>query len=142
MSRIKSHLTDRQLVFQEIFIGMLIFIAVLGVLGDYTDIVYVKSFSVVLMSALVLELLTFATLWLKKQVLNTVKSRLGTKRKPLKLLSVWPILFLSKFIFIWVLDLLFSDYIHIKGFLGILIVVGLVTVIQRFSYYIFIRLGR
>lgn len=141
MADIKSQLTTKQLAFQELFIGMLIFVATLGMLSEYTDIVQINSFSFVLLSAFVLELLTFATLWLKEQVLEAMKRKFGAGRKPLKFLSVWPILFFSKFVFIWVLDLLFHDNIHINGFLGILLVVALVTIIQRLAYYVFERLG-
>lgn len=141
MTNFKSQLSAKQLVFQELFIGMLIFIATLEMLNEYTAIVQISSFSFVLLSAFVLELLTFATLWLKKQVLESMKQKFGTGRKPLKILSVWPILFFSKFVFIWVLDLLFSDNIHIVGFLGILLVVAIVTGIQRLAYYIFELLG-
>lgn len=141
MTSIKSQLTTKQLAFQELFIGMLIFVATLGMLSEYTDIVQINSFSFVLLSAFVLELLTFVTLWLKKQVLEAMKQKFGEGRKPLKFLSVWPILFFSKFVFIWVLDLLFHDNIHINGFFGILLVVALVTAIQRLAYYVFERLG-
>lgn len=141
MASIKSQLNTKQLVFQELFIGMLIFITTLGMLSEYTNIVQIDSFSFVLLSAFVLELLTFATLWLKKQILEGMKRKFGVGRRLLKLLSVWPILFFSKFVFIWVLDLLFRDNIHINGFFGVLLVVALVTAIQVLVYYVFRRLG-
>jgi hypothetical protein len=42
MTGIKSQLTTKQLIFQELFVGMLIFVATLGTLSEYTDIVLLE----------------------------------------------------------------------------------------------------
>lgn len=55
--------------------------------------------------------------------------------------SVWLVMFLSKFIFVWVLDLIFRAYIHIGGFVGILLVVICVTIVHKLAYQLFKLLG-
>lgn len=137
-----SKFSPRQMAFQEIFIGSLIFASVLGIFNDYSNIVYATSFSTILLASFVLELLTFATFWLKKKVVKFISAHFRTTRNLHKLVSVWPIAFLSKFVFIWVLDLLFNDYIYIKGFFGILLVVLTVVVIQRLALWFFMYLGK
>lgn len=137
-----SKFNTRQMAFQEIFIGTLIFVSVLGVFTEYTDVVFAKSFSTILFASIVLELLTFATFWLKRKVVENVSAYFKTTRKFPQVLSVWPIAFFSKFVFIWVLDLLFSDYVYVRGFFGILLVVLLVVVIQRLTLWMFLYLGK
>jgi hypothetical protein len=132
---------SKQLAFQEIFIGTLIYIMVLGFFSDYTEIVYVKSFSTVFFASIVLEILTYLAFQTKGLVIAWLKDRTGSLYRIVMFFCVWLVMFLSKFIFIWTLDFLFGDYINIKGFFGILLVVLCVTLIHKLAYIIFIRLG-
>jgi high-affinity Fe2+/Pb2+ permease len=51
-------------------------------------------------------------------------------------------MFTSKFVFVWAIDLVFGDAVNINGFLGIFVVVLVVTVGHRLAEWVFIRLGR
>lgn len=133
--------TSRQLLFQEIFIGTLIYVAVLGLINDYTSIVYAKSFSTIFFASIVLEILTYLAFKLKGQIIAWLKGRQGTVYRILMLFCVWLVMFLSKFVFIWVLDLMFGSYINIHGLFGILVIVLCVTIIHKLAYYIFKKLG-
>ena len=134
-------LNSRQLVFQEIFIGTLIYAVVLGFFNDYTSIVYAKSFSTIFLASLVLEFLTFLALKLKSQIIAWLKGRDGFGYTLMMFFSVWLVMFLSKFVLIWVLGVLFGGYIPINGFFGILAVVLCVTITHKLAYRIFNRLG-
>lgn len=59
----------RQLLFKELFVGTLIYAVVLGLFDDYTDIVYITSFSFTLFAAVVLEILTYLAFLLKNQII-------------------------------------------------------------------------
>lgn len=54
---------------------------------------------------------------------------------------VWLIMFVSKFVFIWIIDIIFGNNININGFFGILLVVLTVTIIHKIADKIFITLG-
>jgi len=136
-----NNFSSRQLLFQELFIGTLIYVTVLGLFQDYTSIVYAKSFSTILFAAVVLELFTYLAFQLKNKIINLLKNREGKIYLVLMFFCVWLVMFLSKFVFIWVLDLIFGEYININGFFGILFVVLSVTVIHRLAYLIFNILG-
>ena len=133
--------TKGQLAFQELFVGTLIYASVLGFFNDYTDIVTPKSFSTIFFSAIILEILTYLALQLKSQLMSWLKDKEGVIYRTLMFFSVWLVMFLSKFVFIWVLDVIFGNYISIDGFFGILFVVLSVTIIHKFAFYIFIKLG-
>jgi len=132
---------SRQLLFKELFVGTLIYAVVLGFFNDYTSIVDAKSFSTIFYSAVVLEILTYFTLLFKDKIIKWLIGRKGTIYRILMFFCVWLVMFISKFVFIWVIDFIFGNYININGFFGILILVLTVTVIHKVADKVFIELG-
>lgn len=139
----KGRFSSHQPLFQELFIGTLIYVMVLGLFNDYTSFVSARSFSTIIYASVVLEVLTYMAFRLKTEIITLLKSRKGRIYSVLMFCCVWLVMFLSKFVFVFVfaLDLLFSDYITITGFFGILLVVVCVTLIHRLAYVIFNQLG-
>jgi len=133
--------TAKQLLFKEVFVGTLIYAVVLGFFNDYTAIVYAKSFSTIFYAAIVLELLTYLAFLLKNNIISWLKHRQGALYKVLMFFCVWLVMFLSKFVFIWVIDTVFGNDINIYGFFGILIIVVCVTLIHTLADTVFMRLG-
>ena len=108
MSSKKIYFTKRQLTFQELFIGTLLYAVVLGFFNDYTSLVYAKSFSTVFFAAIVLEILTYLAFQLKSMLVAWLREKNGAGYKALLFFSVWCIMFLSKFVFVWALDAIFG----------------------------------
>lgn len=141
MATKQTGFSNKQLLFNELFVGTLIYCVVLGFFNDYTSVVYAKSFSTIFMASIVLELLTYLAFILKDKVIHTLKHRRGRLYRILRLFSVWFILFVSKFVFIWVIDILFGSNIMINGFFGILYVVVSVTIIHTLAKMTFNKLA-
>jgi hypothetical protein len=137
MKKTADTFNSRQLIFQEIFIGTLIYAVVLGFFNDYTSIVDAKSFSTIFLASVVLEVLTYLAFRLKGQIVSWLKGRNGFIYSVLMVFCVWLVMFLSKFVFLWALDVLFGDYININGFFGILFVVLTVTALHKLAYKVF-----
>lgn len=134
-------MTKEQQTYRELFVGTLIYAVVLGFLNDYTNIVYAKSFSYIFFASLVLEILTYFTFVLKSVVLKRLRNSKYGHHKTLAVFIIWLILFVSKFVFVEIIDLLFGNDVNIHGFFGILLVVASVTIIHRVAEDIFRRLG-
>ncbi len=132
---------SKQIIFKEIFIGTLIYAVVLGFFNDYTSIVHAKSFSTIFYAAIVLEILTFFAFMLKNKIIYFLKHREGLIYTILMFFFVWLVMFLSKFIFIWVIDVVFQDNINIYGFFGILFIVLCVTITHKLADSVFRKLG-
>ncbi len=141
MTDTKQDFTTKQLAFKELFVGTLIYVCVLGLLADYSEIVHAESFSFVIYAAFVLEVLTYFTLLAKKRVLSRLKSQTTMRQKALIVFGAWLILFLSKFVFIGVIDVVFMGTVTIYGFFNIFAVVLAVTVILRLTDSLFLKLG-
>ena len=133
--------SSKQLLFKELFVGTLIYTVVLGFFNDYTAVVHAKSFSTIFLAAIVLEILTYLTLLLKKRIMSWLKDKQGVGYKVLMFFCVWPVLFLSKFVFIWAIDVTFGDAMNINGFFGVLWVALSVTVVHKLADKIFKSLG-
>jgi hypothetical protein len=134
--------TSGQLLFKELFVGTLIYAVVLGFFDDYTSIVEARSYSYIFLAAIVLEVLTCATLAVKDAIVARFRHRESLGATAFMALGVWGVLFVSKFVFIWAIDLVFGDTININGFFGIFTVALVVTVVHRLADLVFIRLGR
>lgn len=137
-----GNLTHGQLVFKELFVGTLIYAVVLGFFNDYTTMVEAVSFSTIFFAAIVLELLTYLAFRIKNWIIAQLKNRQGIGYKLLMFFCVWLVMFLSKFVFVWVIDLVFGDNINIFGFFGILLLVLLTTIIHKLTDLLFLRLGQ
>lgn len=132
---------SKQLLFKELFVGTLIYAVVLGFFNDYTSIVEAKSFSTIFLAGIVLEILTYLAFQLKGRIIVWLKNKSGLVYRVLMFFCVWLVMFLSKFVFIWVVDLIFGNYINIYGFFGILFIVLSVTIIHKLADKIFMSLG-
>lgn len=123
------------------FVGTLIYVVVLGFLSDYTSIVTAKSFSTIFLASIALEVLTYLAFKLKSRIVQLFRGRVGKLYRFLTVFGVWLIMFSSKFVFIWVLDVLFGSYIHVEGFFGILLVVAAVTLLHKLVNIVFLHLA-
>lgn len=141
MSDQEKLFNNKQIAFKELFVGTFIYAVVLGFFNDYTSIVTAKSFSTIFYASVVLEILTFLAFSLKSKIVKFLKNKQGLFYKIILFFSVWLVMFLSKFVFIGAIDFIFSDYININGFFGILFVALAVTVIHKLADTIFIKLA-
>lgn len=134
-------LNRQQLIFAEVLVGFLIYVVVLGLFDDYTDLVSAKSFSTIVFASVVLEALTFLTFLGKDRWLGWLSARRGELSTSKKLLAIWPIMFFSKFVFLWVLDAVLGERFEVSGFVAIMVVIGCVTVLAKLANGLFVRLG-
>lgn len=123
--------SKKQQLFREMLIGTLMYSVVLGFFNDYTDILHTRSYSTTFALAIVLQLLTYATLIIKKQVVKNSKLKSGKKGRALLIFGVWAVLFISKFVFLWVIGIIFRDSVQIEGFINIMLVVLTMLIIQK-----------
>ena len=134
-------LNNRQLLFREMVLGTLVYTVVLGFFNDYTTILHTNSYSTTFLVAFVLQILTYLTLLLKKRVASRFTHKTGFWSKTGLVLSVWAVLFLSKFVFLAVIEVLFRSYVDISGFIGLMVIIVIMTVAKQAIDYIFNKLG-
>ena len=120
--------SDRQRLFVLFFTGTLIDLVVLGLFAEYSDKVYVDSFTTTLLAAIVLQILLKATIAAEHRVLAKFKGKEGAAWKSLKYFTAWLILFGSKFVILEALSFVFGENVKFEGVLHGLVWVIIVVV--------------
>jgi hypothetical protein len=137
----KENINKKQVIFSEMVMGTLVYALVLGFFDDYTDFLVIDSYSTTFLVAIVLQVLTYLTLLLKKKVSSNYSSSLGFLGKSGVVFSVWLVLFLSKFVFLAVIDFVFGDAVEISGFVGLLAIIISMTVLKKLIDYFYEKLA-
>jgi|GEM_PF-597791 len=127
----KKSTLNRQELFQDMIIGILLYSVILGFFNDYTKILHTGTYSITFVLAIVMQILTYLTYRVKDKVVDWFKSGEKPKNKMWLVLSVWLVIFLSKFVFLWVIEFVFRGTVEISGFIGLLIIVVILTIAQK-----------
>ena len=130
MTSVTTKMSRRQLLFREMVLGTLVYSLVLGFFADYTDTLIIGTQSTIFAAAIVLEILTLLTFELKNIVVARIKDRRFKYYLPIKYFSVWLIMFFSKFVFLWVIDIIFGTAVEIRGFVALLLMIITMTLVK------------
>ena len=120
--------------------GILVYSVVLGFFNDYTDLLHTGTYSVTFSMAIVMQVLTYLTLRLKDWVVTKTRRRYRYETV-VKALSVWLVIFPSKFVFLWVISIVFSGEVQISGFIGLIIIIITTTIATQILTRVYVRLG-
>lgn len=122
---------SKQNLFQEMILGILIYAVVLGFFEDYTNIINTWSYSTTFFVAIVMQILTYLTFWLKGRVVQRFKGKKEKKYVAYMIFGVWAIMFFSKFVFLAVIDIIFGTSVEISGFIGLVLIIITMTVVKK-----------
>lgn len=136
----KLNQTLRQELFIQMVIGILIYTVVFEFLNSYTNLVYTNSYSITFIAAILMQLLVYPTFKLKGLVIHWFSKKNTKVHKVGLVVTIWAILFISKFVFIEVLNFALGEYIEI-GFIGIIVVIVCATILTKLIQMIYIKLG-
>jgi len=131
-----------QRLFVLFFTGTLIDLVVLGLFSEYSEKVYVDSFTTALLAAVVLQILLKITIAAEHRVLALFKGKEGAAWKSLKYFVAWLILFGSKFVILEALSLAFGDKVHFEGVLHGIVWLIIVVVAMVLAEELIVRLYR
>ncbi|WP_198263400.1 hypothetical protein [sulfur-oxidizing endosymbiont of Gigantopelta aegis] len=129
----------RQQLFFRYVIFVLIDLTVINLFNEYWGYVFIESFSISLMVALLLQVLLQLTILIEHRVANYFNKKATFKAKLLRILSAWAILFSSKLIILEAINIFFGDSVVFSGpihglvsFIAVVIVI--ITVEQIFLF--------
>jgi hypothetical protein len=134
--------TDRQRLFIRYFTGVLIDLVVLNMFDEYSDRVYVSTFTISLLAAILLQALLKLTIAVEHRVGDYFKLRPGGLMKFLRYFFAWVVLFLSKFVILEALSFVFGESVRFEGVLHGLVALILVVVVMLVAEELVVRLYR
>ena len=130
---------------QEIFISwtkdVLIYIVVLNLFVEFNPKIVIDSFTISIFTAIVLKILLEIILRIEHVVGDFFKSRPGKLSNFLRILSTWLILFLSKFVILEVIDIIFGEHVELGKFLDVIVLVIILMLARELFQRIYISLG-
>lgn len=119
-------ITPSQQRFADWVTDVLVDIVVLNLFVEFVDAVVIDSFWISILTAILMKLMLDAVLGLERRVSRYFATKEGSAFRVLRFLSVWGILFLSKFVILEAITLVFGEHAQLGHFIEIvLIIVGM-----------------
>ena len=137
----KVTITRRQGIFISWTKDVLIYIIVLNLFVEYNSKIVIDSFTISIFTAILLKILLEIILRFEHIVAEFFKSRPGKLSSFLRIISTWLILFLSKFLILEVVDLVFGEHVELGKFLDVIVLVIALMVAREIFQRIYISLG-
>lgn len=113
----KANSTRNKKVFLDWTTDLLIYITILNLFAQYSSSIYFETFTISILTAIVLKALLVLIVDLEHSVLKYFKKKQGEIYKYIGGISMFLILFLSKFVILEIIDILFRERVEIKGFI-------------------------
>jgi hypothetical protein len=135
-------ITRAQMRFSSWMKDVLIYIVVLNLFVEYVDAIVIDSFTISIFTAILLKALLDVILGLEHRVADYFQQRTGPVSKVLRVVSTWLILFLSKFVILEVVDVVFGDHVELGGFITVLSLVLVMMIAREIVQRIYGSLGR
>ena len=120
---------------------MLVYVVVLELFIEYVPKVITESFTISIFTAVVLKLLIDAIAGLEHHVGDWFRRREGTGWRVLGLVTVFSILFISKFVVLEVINIVFGDRVTLGGFIEVALLVVTMILARRTVTWVYRRLG-
>jgi hypothetical protein len=138
--------TEQQRTFIRYFTAVLIDLVVLNLFAEYSDKVFVDTFTTSLLAALVLQILLKLTIWAEHKVADFFNARKGGFNRFMRFFGAWVVLFGSKFVILEAIVFFFGDKVRFEGrFHGIITLIVVVVVMllaEELVLRFYRRLGR
>jgi len=136
---------NRQRLFIKYVLAVLVDLTVLNLFAQYWDHVYIESFSISLLAAVLLQFLLQLTIVIEHKAANYFSGKEGLIHKIARGLSTWAILFISKLLILQAINFSFGDSVlftgHIHGLIAFIIVVVAMIIAEQIVTRIYRSLG-
>jgi hypothetical protein len=98
---------------------VLVDIVVLNLFVEFVHTIVIDSFVISILTALLLKLMVDAVKGLEHAVSASLAAKEGAAWRPLRYVAVWLILFLSKFVILEVVNVVFGDHVELGSFIEV-----------------------
>lgn len=131
-----------QNLFADWMTAVLVYTVILNLFVEYSDAFVIDSFTISVLTAIVLKALLDVIVRLEHRVAAYYGAREGTLNRVLRIVLTFSILFFSKFLILEVIDIIFGDHVEIGGFIPLVVLVISLLVAEQIVHRIYQRLGR
>lgn len=133
--------TSAQLRFASWMTDVLVYTVVLNLFVEYSDAIVIDSFTISLFTAVLLKLLLDVIGGVEHRVMHFFQQREGTLWRVLGWISVFSILFVSKFLILEIVNIVFGDHVELGHLLDVIVLIVTMIVTRRLVALVYARLG-
>lgn len=120
---------------------ILIYVVVLNLYVEYSEAKMIESFTISILTAVVLKVLLVGITAAKLGVWSWSKSKDSSAFTVLGVVGVWAILFLSKFLILAVEDAIFGSLVELGTFVDVMLLVAGLIITREIVQRMYVRLG-
>lgn len=136
-----STITPAQRYYADFMMDVLVYTVVLNLFVEYADAIVIDSFTVSLLTAIVMKLMIDLINALVRRVKGYFDAKEGNVPRVLFGLSAWAIMFASKILILLVVQVIFEEDVDLGGFVDVLALVIAMMAARRLSTAVYVRLG-
>ena len=137
----KVTITRAQYTYVTWYVDILIYTVVLNLFAEYVEAIWIESFTISLLTAILLKALLALIGRFEQRVHHYFAQKEGTGWKVLGLVTIFSILFLSKFLILEIVDLVFGDRVELGHFIEVVVLIISMIVARALADWIYKRLG-
>lgn len=137
----KVTITRAQFIYVTWYVDILIYTVVLNLFAEYVEAIWIESFTISLLTAILLKALLALIGRFEQRVHHYFEHKEGTGWKVLGLVAIFSILFFSKFLILEIVDLVFGDQVELGHFIEVVVLIISMIVARVLADWIFKRLG-
>ena len=134
-------ITQAQKTYVSWYADILIYTVVLNLFVEYVDKVNIESFTISILTAILLKALLTLVGRFEHRVHHYFEQKEGTAWKILGFLVIFSILFLSKLLILEIVDLVFGDLVELGHFVEIVALIVTMIVTRAIADWVYRRLG-
>jgi hypothetical protein len=120
---------------------VLVYTVVLNLFVEYVDAVVIDSFTISLLTAVLLKLMLDLTLGIEHRVAHFFKQKEGTIYRVLGAVSVFAILFAGKLLILEVVDIVFGEHVDLGHFVEVVALIVAMIATRELMEWVYNRLG-
>ena len=136
-----STITKAQARYASWVTDVLVYIVVLNLFIEFADAIFIESFWTSILTAVLLKLLLDALVGVEHRVGRYFHDRQGSVSRALGFISIFSILFFSKFLILEVVNVVFGDEVNLGHFIEIAVLIVTMIAARGAMQWIYERLG-
>ncbi len=134
-------ITRKQDIFFSWMSDVLIYTVVLNLFVEYVDAVVIDSFTISILTAVLLKILLDIVMRFEHGVHHFFAQKEGASAKILGTISLFAILFLGKLLILEVVNFVFGDHVELGHFIEVVALVLALMITRRLFQVLYKRLG-
>lgn len=135
-------ITRKQEIYFDWMSDVLIYTVVLNLFVEHVDNVVIDSFTISLLTAVLLKILLDIVMRAEHTVKEFWGDKEGTLASILGAVSLIAILFFGKLMILWVVDIVFGDHVELGHFIEVVALVLALMITRELVHRLFLALGK